>query len=615
MAVELADAYVSIVPSGRGLQQAIANQFGNAGFAQHGTNAGNQAAAGFSGSFTAGIAKVAAIAGAALAAVGIGQFVTGAVSAASDLNETLSKSAAIFGDQAASIEAWGDTAAKTLGLSKAEALAAAASFGDMFTQLGFAGDAAADMSKDVVQVAADLGSFNNLDTGDVADRIAAAFRGEYDSLQAVIPNINAARVETEALAATGKTAAKELTAQEKAAAVLAIVHEDGAKAAGDFAKTSNGLANQQKILSASFEDIKAKIGTALLPVLTKVGAYLIDYVVPVVSQFASQLADRLGPATLQIAQWVQTVLVPALASLWSWFQEKVLPALQVLAETLIGAVQSALAMIGQAIEDNSEQLSTLWGWLKTAAEFILTYVVPVLGDLAKNLIESVGAAITLVIKIISGLVKAIEWIVDAGQTMVDGVSSAIGDVKAAFTTAKDWVGEKVGEIVGFFTGLPGKIEAVGDALLTAGKEIMGKLFDGMKNVAGGVAGLAADIGRSILDGINNVLNLPLVVGPFKIPLAPDVPAFTLLPAFADGAYVTSATAGVFGEAGREVIMPLTRPDRMWALAKQSGLFEAMGIGSGFGVPDNRPAAKFDVYEAVSAEATAQAMANRLEMFA
>ncbi|MDN8980622.1 hypothetical protein Q0P29_14000, partial [Staphylococcus aureus] len=108
---------------------------------------------------------------------------------------------AIFGANASAIESFGNNAAKNVGLSKEAAIAAAAGFGDMFLQLGFVEDQAAAMSQQVVIAAADLGSFSNLETADVADRISAAFRGEYDSLQAVIPNINAARVESEALAA------------------------------------------------------------------------------------------------------------------------------------------------------------------------------------------------------------------------------------------------------------------------------------------------------------------------------------------------------------------------------------------------------------------------------
>ena len=115
-----------------------------------------------------------------------------------------------------------------------------------------------------MQLAADLGSFNNLETGDVIDRLSASFRGEFDSLQAIIPNINAARVEQEALTATGKDSASALTQQEKAHATLAIVMRDSSRAQGDFAKTSSGAANTAKRNAAAMDDLKAKVGSGLL---------------------------------------------------------------------------------------------------------------------------------------------------------------------------------------------------------------------------------------------------------------------------------------------------------------------------------------------------------------
>lgn len=217
------------------------------------------AAAGISGK----LSSVRAPAAAALGGIAVGAFK--AVGMASDLNETVSKSGQIFGKNAGSIDKWASGSAKAFGLSKEAALSSAAGFGDMFSQIGFAGDQAADMSKSVVQMSADLGSFNNLETSDVTDRMSAAFRGEYDSLQALIPNINAARVEAEAMAATGKKSAKELTAQEKATAVLAIVQKDGAKAAGDFSRTQDGAANKSKIAKAQAADLAANLGQRLLP--------------------------------------------------------------------------------------------------------------------------------------------------------------------------------------------------------------------------------------------------------------------------------------------------------------------------------------------------------------
>lgn len=255
---------------------------------------------------TTGTFKRFATVGAAAIATGLGvatvasvRFGVSAVNSASNLNETLNKSNTIFGKNAAEIRKWSRSSAKSFGLSRAEALDSAASFGDMFKQIGFTGDQATRMSKKVVQMSADFGSFNNLPTAEVSDMISAAFRGEYDSLQRVIPNINAARVQKEALARTGKEVATQLTAEEKAAATLAIINRDGARAQGDFARTSGGLANQQKILSARFENVKTKIGTALLPVALRLVTLLNDKGIPAFRDIADAVmkADWKGVST------------------------------------------------------------------------------------------------------------------------------------------------------------------------------------------------------------------------------------------------------------------------------------------------------------------------------
>ena len=256
-----------------------------------GEKAGREVGAGVTSGMGRSLAGVGGILAGAFAGARVGTFLKDATTQASDLSETVNKSKVIFGDNAEEIRAWAETSARSFGLSQAQALGATAQFGDMFQQLGFTGDAASKASTNLVQTAADLGSFNNVDPSDVLDRIGASLRGEYDSLQQLIPNINAARVQQEALAATGKTSVKELTAQEKATATLAIIQKDGAAAAGDFAKTSGGLANQQRILTAQWDDAKATLGKALLPALTSLATVANDKVVPAIAD----IAERHGP--------------------------------------------------------------------------------------------------------------------------------------------------------------------------------------------------------------------------------------------------------------------------------------------------------------------------------
>lgn len=207
--------------------------------------------------------EAALIGGAALVA-----FAVKSVGAASDLNETMSKSSVIFGANARDIQQWAKGGAQAFGLSQQAALEAASSYGDMFGQLGLTAGASTTMSKKVVELAADLASFNNADITDVLDAQSGAFRGEYDALQRFIPNINAARVQQEAMAETGKKNAASLTAAEKATATYNIMLQDSSRAQGDFQRTSNGTANQTRILKAEFENFAASAGQLFLPIFT-----------------------------------------------------------------------------------------------------------------------------------------------------------------------------------------------------------------------------------------------------------------------------------------------------------------------------------------------------------
>jgi hypothetical protein len=263
-----------------------------------GAKAGKAAGSSFGADLKKGLIGGIGLAGGYAVFKTVTAFLGDSVRAASDLNETVSKGRNIFGSAARGVEDWSKKSDRALGLSQQAALAATAQFGDMFTQLGQGQQQAAKTSEKVVKLASDLGSFHNLGTEDVLERISAGFRGEYDSLQLLIPNISAARVQQEAMTETGKKNAAQLTANEKATATLAIIMKDGATAQGDFARTSGGLANQQKILAAQTDNLKAKVGAGLYPVVTAIVTFLNDKGIPALFGFASALGktwDAMGP--------------------------------------------------------------------------------------------------------------------------------------------------------------------------------------------------------------------------------------------------------------------------------------------------------------------------------
>ena len=207
-------------------------------------------------------------AGIALAAMGA--FAAKSIAAASDLNETVSKTGVLFGKSAGQIEAWASTASTSLGQSKKQAMDAAASFAVFGKSAGLSGDALVNFSKQNVQLASDMASFFNTSPEDAINAIGSAFRGEAEPIRAYGILLDDATLRQAALEqGLISTTKNALTPQQKVLAAQAVIMKQTGDAQGDFARTSDGLANSQRILAAQFEDTQAQLGQALLPVALK----------------------------------------------------------------------------------------------------------------------------------------------------------------------------------------------------------------------------------------------------------------------------------------------------------------------------------------------------------
>jgi hypothetical protein len=107
------------------------------------------------------------------------------ISAASDLNESLNKSQVVFGDAAGAIEAFSKTAATSLGLSQQKALEATGTFGNLFVSMGLGQAPAAEVSQQLVTLAGDLASFNNIKPEEALEKLRSGIVGEAEPLRAL----------------------------------------------------------------------------------------------------------------------------------------------------------------------------------------------------------------------------------------------------------------------------------------------------------------------------------------------------------------------------------------------------------------------------------------------
>lgn len=174
--------------------------------------------------------------------------------------------------------------------------------------------------------------------------------------------------------------------------------------------------------------------------------------------------------------------------------------------------------------------------------------------------------IGLVIVAIAALVGGIVLAYKKSETFRNIVNKAFSAVKRVVMPVINWIKDAVPKgfqtVVTAVTNLPGKITALGGKFLSAGKTLMGKIFEGFKKVGS----IGADIGRNLFDGIRTGINkaIDAVNGflPDKIGL-PGLPDINLpdnpiphIPALAKGGIVTGPTLALIGEAGPEAVVPL-----------------------------------------------------------
>lgn len=233
-----------------------------------------------------------AVAGLGTGLAALAGFTASAIPAASDLQETISKTQVIFGDAADEVLSFSETASSALGQSEVSALDAAATFGVFGKAAGLTGSDLAGFSTELTQLASDLASFHNTSPEQAITALGAALRGETEPMRAYGVLLDDMTMRQKALELGITDSIKNaLTPQQKVLAAHALIMEQTADAQGDFARTSTGLANVQRTIKAQITDLSATWGSIFLPVAEKVANIVSTEVLPALKDIAVRTGE------------------------------------------------------------------------------------------------------------------------------------------------------------------------------------------------------------------------------------------------------------------------------------------------------------------------------------
>lgn len=208
-------------------------------------------------------------------------FMGDSVKAASNLNETVSKTRTIFGASSREIEQWADTAAESFGQSKRQALDTAAGFAGLFDTVGISLAESSEMAKKLTVLGSDLASFFNTDVQTAIDSLRSGLSGESEPLRKFNVFLSETAVKAKLAEMGIKGVGGKFTEAQKATARYQLILEQTTTAQGDFGRTSDGLANKQRIATSRMEEASAELGQKLLPAMlaaTEAGISLVGVI-------------------------------------------------------------------------------------------------------------------------------------------------------------------------------------------------------------------------------------------------------------------------------------------------------------------------------------------------
>jgi hypothetical protein len=505
MASRIAEAYVQIVPRIDGIGSGLTK-----GLSKDMGTAGEESAKGFANNFKKVLGPALALA----AVAAVGSFVKASIEAgekAATANariEQIAKSMDLFGSET------GTVTKRLQDLAKEQALATGVDQNAIK-----ATQAKLLTFKELGKTAGDLGGSFDRATGAALDLAAAGFGSAETNavqlgkaLQDPIKGITA-------LARSGVT----FTEQEKEK--IKTLTESGqileaqnlilSAIESQVGGTAIATANASDRMNVAFGLLTEKVGLALLPVFNALGEFVINQLVPGLESlfdFISTNAD------------VIAVFVGVLGTLLIAFN----------------AVRIAAA-----------------AW--AVVQGIL------------NLVLSLNP-ISLVILAIAALVAAIVFVATRTRFFQDVWAAMTTAIRAAWDATVNFFDTSITATLGFF-----------DKLFTGIKTVFTDIANFITGIANGIIATIEGMVNFIINGMNALINalnslsfsvpawVPVIGGKsfsFNLSRLANV-SLGRIPALAEGGFVTGPTTALIGEAGPEVVIPLSRFEDMMGLGERT----------------------------------------------
>ncbi len=487
--MELAKAYIQIVPSAKGIQQTIQNEIDP-------PSTGKKVGKGISTGMKT-----------AIATAGIGAVLSKALFSGAELQQNIGGTEAVFADFSKNIQDSASQAYKNMGMSASKYMETANKMGSLFQGSGIEQEKALNLTTSAMQRAADVASVMGISTEMAMESIAGAAKGNFTMMDNLGVAMNVANLEAYALEKGLNFKWDMATQAEKNELAMKMFMDRTNQYAGNFARESTEtLSGALGAMKSAFNDFLggATLGQDVQPLLDN----LVNSVIVA--------AGNLMPALMNIITTLPTSLATALVAF--------APLLGPAAADLIMQLATALTtMLPTLLTSGVEILNGLVQGIMSALPNLITSIPTIITSLVDNLLLQlptiVATGVTLLTSLANDLPNIIQQITEVLPEIIDSVITTLTNnipliVDAGVTLFTALITNMPVIIKSLVSAMPTIIKSLIKALLDsipkfidAGKELLMGLGDGIGKAVGSVINMAKEACGKVLNSVKSFFGI------------------------------------------------------------------------------------------------------------
>lgn len=223
-----------------------------------------------------------------------------------------------FGDNAAEIDSWSKSLLNAYGMSESSAKQYASEMGSVFKNLGVEGDELASMTQNLTMRSADMASFYGMEQTEMATALQEAVNGSGDALKKLGIDMSDTKLQAFAMSQGLGSNIESLSDAEMATLRYNYLMSETSEAQGDFANSTDNVANQQKLFKERLTQLSTTVMSKVLPVASKLldgfGKFMDTLDMDMIGGFAEQIGN-LALEFLPIIQDILPVMLSAVSTL------------------------------------------------------------------------------------------------------------------------------------------------------------------------------------------------------------------------------------------------------------------------------------------------------------